>query len=83
MSQGTTKIPYLCLNVDGILLKADKTGHCLTFPSDVRGAGYATNGESLLVLQSSGYLGMSLKNWKVIREELGHIIEEAERWARS
>lgn len=83
MSEGTTKLPYLRLNVDGILLKADKTGHVLTFPSDVKGLGYATNGESLLVLSSSGYLGMRLNDWKVAYKELGYVLEEAERWARS
>ena len=83
MSSGSTKLPHLCLNVDGILLKADTAGETLTYAPMVKGIGYVTNGESLLILQHHGYLGMSLENWKVIHEELGYMIEEAERWGKS
>ena len=83
MSSGSTKLPHLNLNVDGILLKADTAGETLTYASMVRGVGYVTNGESLILLQHRGYLGMKLKDWKVIHEELGYMIEEAERWGKS
>lgn len=83
MSSGITKLPHLCINVEGILLKADSSEETLTYASMLKGVGYITNGQSMLIVQHHGYLGMNLKDWKVIHEELGYMIEEAERWGKS
>ena len=82
MEMKRTTLPYLQLDVDHILTKADGTGEALTMQSSLSGVGFATNGDSLLLLQSDGFIGRPLADWRVIYQELGYMIEEAERWAR-
>jgi hypothetical protein len=82
MSKGMTKLPYLQLDVDHILTRADGTGEALTMQSSLSGVGFATNGDSLLLLQGNGFIGAPLAEWRVMYQELGYMIEEAERWAR-
>ena len=82
MSEKMTKLPYLQLDVDHILTRADGTGEALTMQSSLSGVGFATNGDSLLLLQGNGFIGAPLAEWRVMYQELGYMIEEAERWAR-
>lgn len=82
MSTKETTLPYLQLDVDRILTRADGTGEALTMQSSLSGVGFATNGDSLLLIQDDGFLGRPLGDWRVLHQELGYIIEEAERWAR-
>ena len=82
MSTGRTTLPYLQLDVDRILTRADGTGEALTMQSSLSGVGFATNGDSLLLIQDDGFLGRPLGDWRVLHQELGYMIEEAERWAR-
>ena len=76
-------IPNIRLNVDQILLKADNSSEVLTFQSSLSGLGFAINKQSLLMLQSNGFLGRSIDDWWVIYQELGYILKEAERWQRT
>ena len=82
MDTKRTTLPYLQLDVDRILTRADGTGEALTMQSSLSGVGFATNGNSLLLLQSDGFIGAPLEDWHVLYQELGYMIEEAERWAR-
>ena len=82
MEMKRTTLPYLQLDVDHILTKADGTGEALTMQSSLSGVGFATNGDSLLLLQGNGFIGAPLAEWRVMYQELGYMIEEAERWAR-
>ena len=82
MSEKMTKLPVLQLDVDYILTRADGTGEALTMQSSLSGVGFATNGDSLLLLQGNGFIGAPLAEWRVMYQELGYMIEEAERWAR-
>lgn len=83
MSTGSTTLPYLQIDVDHILTKAGSTGEALTMQSSLSGLGYASNGQSLLVISDDGYIGRSVDDWRVIYQELGYMLEEAERWQRS
>lgn len=82
MNTKKTTLPYLQLDVDRILTRADGTGEALTMQSSLSGVGFATNGDSLLLIQDDGFLGRPLGDWRVLHQELGYMIEEAERWAR-
>lgn len=82
MNTKETTLPYLQLDVDRILTRADGTGEALTMQSSLSGVGFATNGDSLLLIQDDGFLGRPLGDWRVLHQELGYMIEEAERWAR-
>ena len=82
MGRRTTKLPLLRLDVDTILYKADGNEAVLTYGSTLSGVGYATNGQSILMLQDDGFIGRPVDDWRVLHEELGYIIEEADRWAR-
>lgn len=82
MNAKKTTLPYLQLDVDRILTRADGTGEALTMQSSLSGVGFATNGDSLLLIQDDGFLGRPLGDWRVLHQELGYMIEEAERWAR-
>ena len=82
MNAKRTTLPYLQLDVDRILTRADGTGEAITMQSSLSGVGFATNGDSLLLIQDDGFIGRPLGDWLVIYQELGYMIEEAERWAR-
>ena len=82
MNTKETTLPYLQLDVDRILTRADGTGEALTMQSSLSGVGFATNGDSLLLIQDDGFVGRPLGDWRVLHQELGYMIEEAERWAR-
>lgn len=82
MNTKRTTLPYLQLDVDRILTRADGTGEAITMQSSLSGVGYATNGDSLLLIQDDGFIGRPLGDWRVLYQELGYMIEEAERWAR-
>lgn len=82
MNAKRTTLPYLQIDVDHILTKADGTGETLTMQSSLSGTGFATNGDSLLLLQRDGFIGAPISDWRVLHQELGYMIEEAERWAR-
>ena len=81
--KGAAFIPNITLNVDQILLKADNSSDVLSFQSSLSGLGYAMNKQSLLILQSNGFLGRSIDDWRVIHQELTWILEEADRWQHS
>lgn len=82
MNTKRTTLPYLQLDVDRILTRADGTGEAITMQSSLSGVGFATNGDSLLLIQDDGFIGRPLGDWRVLYQELGYMIEEAERWAR-
>lgn len=82
MNAKRTTLPYLQLDVDRILTRADGTGEAITMQSSLSGVGFATNGDSLLLIQDDGFIGRPLGDWRVLYQELGYMIEEAERWAR-
>ena len=83
MRHGSNLLPVVDINVDAVLLKADSSPECLTYSSSLSGLGYASNGQSLLIISDDGYIGRSVDDWRVIYQELGYMIEEAERWQRS
>ena len=80
---GSSFLNHEHLNVDGILLRADGIPGVITHCSTLSGVGYATDGHSiLLVTKDGGHLHLSVDDWSVIREELGWMLEEADRCRR-
>lgn len=74
-------IPYINLDTETILLKADSSDEALTYESSLSGVNYAIGGDGgILILSRHQFFGAKVEEMRVIREELGYIIEEAERW---
>ena len=81
--KASASIPYINLDLDGILLKADSGGEVLTYPSSLSGIAYAVGADGgILMLGRHQFFGERVDDMRVIHEELGYIIEEAERWQR-
>jgi hypothetical protein len=84
MSTGSTLIPSVTLDLDAILMKADKSPYAQTYQSDLSGVAYAVSKDGgILIVDKHGFFGKSIDDWRVIHQELGAILEEAERWQKS
>lgn len=85
MSDGNieTYIPRFTLDLDGILLKADSSKEALTMQSSLSGIAYAIGADGgILILGRHQFFGEQIEDMRVIHQELGYVIEEAERWQR-
>ena len=81
---GKTAIPGITLDIDAILLKADASPMAMTMQSSLSGIAYAISKDGgVLILEKHGFLGRRIEDMRVIHEELGYVLEEAERWQRS
>ena len=84
MNDGRTNLPILDFNTDAILLKADASPYALTFQSSLSGVAFAVSKDGgILILDKHGFFGRTIDDMRVIHQELGYIIEEAERWQKS
>ena len=80
-NQGEREIPYINLDLDAIMLKADGSNDALTFESSLSGINYAIGRDGgILILGKHQFFGEMVDEMRVIHQELGYIIEEAERW---
>ena len=76
-------LPELRLDVPIILRKADNIPGATTYPSDIRGTGYTTSHEQLLIItHSRGYLLVEKEDIGKLREELQWLEEEMDRRSR-
>lgn len=81
MNEGRTSLPVLDLNTDAILLKADASPHALTYQSSLSGVAFAISKDGgILILDKHGFFGRKVDDMRVLHQELGYIIEEADRW---
>lgn len=75
------KIPRLKLETELLLAQADRKNFLYTYSSDLRGVGYVTDGEEILVITTKGgYLRIGTKEMKTMLEELNCVIEDNERF---
>lgn len=64
-----------------LLAQADRKNFLYTYSSDLRGVGYVTDGEEILIITSNGgYLRIETKDLKTMLEELECVIEDNERF---
>lgn len=81
---GRKDLPILSFNTDAILLKADSSPYVLTYQSSLSGTAYAISKDGgILILDKHGFYGRMVDDMRVIHQELGYIIEEADRWRKS
>lgn len=64
-----------------LLAQADRKNFLYTYSSDLRGVGYVTDGEEILIITTNGgYLRIETKDLKTMLEELECVIEDNERF---
>lgn len=64
-----------------LLVQADRKNFLYTYSSDLRGVGYVTDGEEILIITTNGgYLRIETKDLKTMLEELECVIEDNERF---
>ena len=81
MGNGRKDLPILDFNTDAILLKADSSPHVLTYQSSLSGVAFAISKDGgILILDKHGFFGKKVDDMRVLHQELGFIIEEADRW---
>lgn len=81
---GRTDIPMLDFNTDAILLKADSSPYAMTLQSSLSGVAFAISKDGgILILDGHGFFGRMVDDMRVLHQELGYVIEEADRWRRS
>lgn len=76
-------LPHMKINLDQILLLADKQDGVMTYASEIEHLGYAANTESVLVLtRNKGYIGIGKEDIETLISELTYIKEDMERLSR-
>ncbi|MBQ3281531.1 MAG: hypothetical protein IJH41_03885 [Eubacterium sp.] len=84
MNDGRTALPILDFNTDAILLKADASPYVLTYQSSLSGVAFAISKDGgILILDKHGFFGKQVDDMRALHQELGFIIEEADRWKRT
>jgi hypothetical protein len=84
MNDERTALPILDFNTDAILLKADASPHVLTYQSSLSGVAFTISKDGgILILDKHGFFGKQVDDMRVLHQELGFIIEEADRWKRT
>lgn len=80
----TCKIQSIKINVENLLFSADMLKGILTYPSDIKGIGYAASEEELLIITDNrGYLRINVDDIDNIVAEITSIAEsvrERRRW---
>ena len=78
------KIPKMELDTSGILDKADGQRDLVTYPSEMNGIGYVTDGyDALVVTTNGGYLRINAHLIPALIEELEWIAEDIDRRKRN
>lgn len=76
-------LPHIKINLDQMLLLADKQDGVMTYASEIEHLGYAANTESVLILTSNkGYIGIGREDIEALISELSYIKEDMERLSR-
>ena len=79
-----TRLPRLAIDTETILRKAEGMKDLVTFDSDIKTAGYVTDGIDVIVItRRGGYLMLDEKDIDSLILELAYIREDMERRKRN
>ena len=74
------KLPTIKINLEQMLLLADKQDGVLTYHSDIPQLGYAASTESVLIITKRlGYIGIHEEDIETLISELTYIKEDMQR----
>ena len=79
-----TKLPRMVIDTECILRKAEGMKDLVTFDSDIKTAGYVTDGVDIVVItRRGGYLRLDEEDIDSLIIELAYIREDMERRKRN
>lgn len=83
MATGLRIIPRFSLQIEQMLRRAESRGDLVTYPSLIKGAGYVTDLEDILIItKRGGYLRLPASTLKDLLQEIEYINEDIERRKR-
>ena len=79
-----TRLPRLCIDTEILLRKAEGMKDLVTYDSDIKSAGYITDGTDIVIAtRRGGYLRLSERDIDSMILELAYIREDMERRKRN